>query len=121
MKKVKQVIWVIMHYEVMGLPENSHIDSVQFHVSSSRKKAEEYIRSSGVASHSWWQVHPHLLDAKGDDAVVEGKEVYYYSHRGAPLKSAPIRRATNAFRKHTARYPEFYSTSNVGATQCPSR
>ena len=107
MKKDKQIIWVVMHYEYMGLPDSPRIDSVQFHVSSSLKEAEKYIRGGGVESHSWWQIHPHVLDA---EELSEGDVVNYYSHRGRHLKSAPFARAKAAFLKHTARYPEFYST-----------
>jgi hypothetical protein len=108
MKKRKQVVWVVMHYEYMGLPTSAWIDSMQFHVSSSLKNAEKYIRTLHVDAHSWWQVHPHVLDASLDDWDSEGTEVYYYSHRGTQLKSAPQTRAFKAFQKHTARYPEFY-------------
>ncbi len=97
-----------MHYEFMGLPP--HIDSVQFHVASSLKKAEKYIRSHGVEAHSWWQVHPHVLDLEGEATLSEGEEAYYYSNRGTQLKSAPTKRAAQAFQKHMARYPEFYSS-----------
>lgn len=98
-----------MHYEWMGLPESARIDSVQFHVSSSLKKAEKYIRCQGVDSHSWYQVHPYVLDARGDDRYIEGVEVYYYNHRGTRLKSPPTGRTLSAFRRHVARYPQFYS------------
>jgi hypothetical protein len=111
MKKDKQTVWVIMHYEFMGLPTAPHVDSVQFHVASSLKKAEKYVRSSWVEAHSWWQVHPHVLDAEGEELSTEGDQVYYYSHRGSKLKSAPMKRAAKAFRKHTARYPEFYCSA----------
>src|SRR5262245_8297447 len=99
-----------MHYEILGQPESTYIDSIQFHVSSSLKKAEKYIRSSIVDAHSWWQVHPHMLDANGEE--VDGDQVYYYSYRGARLKSAPISRAMRAFAKHVAKYPQFYPSSN---------
>jgi hypothetical protein len=97
-----------MHYEFMGLPNSPHLDSVQFHVSSTLKKAEKYMRIGSVAAHSWWQVHPHTLDADGGDWLYEGEEVYYYSHRGTPLKSAPVHRALAAFRKYVALHPERY-------------
>lgn len=100
-----------MHYEWMGLPSSPHIDALQFHVSSSKKKAEEYIYGSGVDAHSWWQIHPHVLDAKGEEAIAEGQEVSYYSHRGTSLKSAPHTRTFKAYEKHTARYPEFYGST----------
>jgi len=98
-----------MHYEFMG-PESPHIDSIQFHVSSSLKKAEKYIRSSGVDSHSWWQVHPHPLDADGEEMQTEGDKVYYYNYGGTRLKSAPVKRARAAFTKHVAKYHDIYSS-----------
>jgi hypothetical protein len=103
----KRTVWVVMHYEVMGLPDNYRVDSVQFHVSSSRDKAEEYVRRVRVDAHSWWQVHPHVLDAAD---FAEGEEVYYYSYRGARLRAAPTGRAVAAFRRHVARHPEWYAT-----------
>jgi hypothetical protein len=109
-QKRKQTIWVIMHYEIIG-PDSPHPDAMQFHVSSSLKKAEKYIRTQYADSHCWWQVHPHVLDTKGD----EGAEVYYYSHRGTPKKSPPpSSRVVALFRKHVARYPERFSC-------CPDR
>jgi hypothetical protein len=107
MRKTGSTVWVVMHYEFMGWP-NYRIDSVQFHVSSTLGKAEEYVRTVRVDSHSWWQVHPHVVDATDFD---EGREVHFYSHRGTPLKGAPWTRARAAFLKHVARYPEFYPST----------
>jgi len=101
----KRTIWVVMHYEIMGVPDAPRVDSVQFHVSSSLGKAEEYIRSVLVDAHSWWQVHPHVVDTTD---FAEGEEVYYYSHRGTRLRTAATGRAVAAFRRHAARNPEFY-------------
>ena len=105
MSRRARTVWVVMHYEIMGLPRSTHVDSVQFHVSSSPENAEAYVRGVRVASHSWWQVHPHVIDSAG---VGEGDEVSYYSHRGARLRAAPTKRAIFAFLKHAARYPEQY-------------
>ena len=52
MGRRKRTVWVVMHYEIMGVPDAHRVDSVQFHVSSSLNKAEESIRSSRVDSHS---------------------------------------------------------------------
>jgi hypothetical protein len=106
MSQRKRTVWVVMHYEIMGLPDSPRVDSVQFHVSSSLEKAEEYMRNSRVDTHSWWQVHPHEVDA--DPFVGEGDEVHYYSHRGTQLTAAPTTRAISAFRRHAARHPERY-------------
>lgn len=102
MSPSKRTVWVVMHYEIMGPPNSPWVDSVQFHVSSSLEKAEEYIQRTHVSAHSWWQVHPHVVDSADFD---EGEEVHYYSHRGTRLKAAPTRRSITAFRKHAARHP----------------
>jgi hypothetical protein len=104
----KRTVWVVIHYEIMGVPDAPWVDSIQLHVSSSLGKAEEYIRSVRVDAHSWWQIHPHMIDSVDFD---EGKAVYYYSQRGTRLKAAPTRRAITAFRRHAARHPEFYSAN----------
>jgi hypothetical protein len=106
MARRKQFVWVVMHYEIIGTPKAPQIDSIQFHVSSSLAKAEAYIRSCWVDAHSWWQVHPHEVNAT--DRLNEGEEVYFYTRRGARLRSAPTAKAIAAFRKHVARYPEIY-------------
>ena len=103
MSQRKRTVWVVMHYEIMGLPDQPRVDSVQFHVASSLGKAEEYVRRSHVASYSWWQVHPHVVDTADVD---EGEEVYYYSHRGTRLKMAPTKRSIAAFRRYAVRHPE---------------
>jgi hypothetical protein len=98
MKKRRKTVWVVMHYEYTRTGDALVIDCLQFHVSSSLKKAEEYIRSWWVYPFSWWQVHPHLVD---DDDVswTEGKRVFYYSHKGTSLRAAPFKRAENAFKR----------------------
>lgn len=101
----KLTVWVVMHYEIMGLPESPRVDSIQFHVSSSLERAEQYVRTMSTDAHGWWQVHPHLVDCTEGG---EGNEVYYYSHRGTRLRAAPTRRAITAFRKHAARHPEWW-------------
>jgi len=98
-----------MNYEFMGSSGSPRIDSVQFHVSSSLRKAEAYIRKHHVDAHSWWQVHPHVIDTIEFD---EGLEVHFYSHRGTPLRAAPTGRALAAFKKHVARYPEIYGQNS---------
>jgi hypothetical protein len=109
MNQRKRTVWVVIHYEIMGLPELPWVDSVQFHVSSSLDKAEEYIHRNFVASHSWWQVHPHMVDYDEIHADIdEGEEVYYYSHRGTRLRAAPMKRSISAYRKFVARHPEWF-------------
>ncbi|MHC5540204.1 hypothetical protein ACYOEI_18450 [Singulisphaera rosea] len=105
MSQRMRTAWVVMHYEIMGLPDYYRIDSIQFHVSSSLEKAEEYMRRHFVSSYSWWQIHPHVVDTTNYD---EGREAYYYSHRVTRLKSPPMKRAIAAYRKYAAQHPEWY-------------
>jgi len=101
MSKEKPItVWVIMHYEIMF---DDHIDGLQFHVSSTRMKAEQYINNSGIAPYSWWQLHPHRIDHDPKSDGEEGIEVYYYSHTGRPLKSAPQKQALAAYQRAKAR------------------
>src|SRR5262245_15489714 len=106
MTKRKRTVWVVMHYEIIGLPKAPQVDALQFHVSSSLAKAESYIRRGWVDAHSWWQVHPHVVDSKDPD---EGEKVYYYTRRGRRLKAAPMKQAIAAFHRHVKRFPEFYA------------
>jgi hypothetical protein len=106
MPKKKQMVWVFMHYEYMGAGSSERIDSVQFHVSSSRRKAEKFVREMWVQPFSWWQVHPYVVDA--DDWLSEGEEVYYYSHKGAPLRRPPYKRALRAWERDKVKNPDMH-------------
>jgi hypothetical protein len=110
MPQRKQMVWVVMHYEIIGMPDNYWVDALQFHVSSTLARAEKYIRNCHVDTHSWWQVHPHVVD--GTDFLTEGDEVYFYSRRGTRLKAAPTKKAIATFRKFVARNPELFPTTS---------
>jgi hypothetical protein len=90
--KPPSTVWLIMHYEFMF---EGKLDCMQFHVSSTLKKAEAYVKKSGVMPYSWWQVHRYVVDEHGD-----GEEVYYYSHQGRRLNKAPHDQALRAFWKY---------------------
>ncbi len=94
-RKMKATVWLIMHYEFMF---EGKLDCMQFHISSSLKKAEVYVKKSGVMPYSWWQVYRYVVDEDGD-----GEEVYYYSYQGKPLKKAPWKQARRAFDAAKAR------------------
>jgi hypothetical protein len=94
-KRKPVTVYVIMHYEYF---EGGHIDCLQFHVASSLKKAEAYFKIVHVDPHSWWQVHPHVIDHNPKDGW-EGEEFYYYSYRGKRLKEPPHQQARKAWEK----------------------
>ncbi len=84
-----------MHYEFML---EGTLDCLQFHVSSTLKKAEAYVKKSVVMPYSWWQVHPYVVDEH-----CEGDEVYYYNYQGKRLKKKPWTQARRAFDAAKAR------------------
>ena len=116
-KRPRITVWVVMHDEVM---RGEQIDSVQFHVSSSLKEAEKYISRHWVAPYSWWQVHPHVVDHDDSCEGEEGDEVYYYTHKGKPRMSAPLRRALAAFRKAAAKNPEWFGLPGMESNPAPT-
>jgi hypothetical protein len=89
-------VWVVMRYEIF---HGEVVDSVEFHVASSLKAAERYMKQVHVAPYSWWQVHPYVVDHDLKRDGWEGEDVYYYSHTGRPLKAVPTRRAISAFQR----------------------
>lgn len=89
LSKRKITVWLIMHYEFMF---EGKLDCLQFHVSSTLKKAEAYVKKSRVMPYSWWQVHRYVVDDYADS-----DEVYYYSYLGRRLKKAPHDQALRAF------------------------
>jgi hypothetical protein len=106
MAKRKQTVWVVMHYEFVGAEPCEYIDAVQFHVASSRRRAERHIRGRWVFPFSWWQVHPHALDYDGCER--EGAIVYYYSHKGKPLARPPYKQAKNAWERDKIENPHLH-------------
>ena len=97
----QKTVWVVMHYEIMGAEPHVVVDCVQFHVSSTLKKAEQYIRGRWVYPFSWWQVHPLIVDTDGD----ESNEVQFFGHRGKPLRKAPTQQAIRAYKQDRLKFP----------------
>jgi len=88
----KKRVWVVMHYEIT---HDYSADCLQFHVSSSLRKAEQYITRYWMVPWSWWQIYPYVIDH--DDCLGdEGEEVCYYSHTGKCLKVAQFTEAQQA-------------------------
>ncbi|HQR42179.1 MAG TPA: hypothetical protein PLX97_05830 [Gemmatales bacterium] len=91
-------VWVIMHYEYFY---DGQIDCLQFHVSSTLKKAEAYMRRLYMAPYSWWQVHSYVID-NDHEKDWDDEQVHFYNNRGKSLKKAPHKQAMRAFEKANA-------------------
>src|SRR5690348_1832563 len=97
MKKRRQTVWVVMHYEYRRFEGVMEVGCLLSHVSSTQKGAEAFICRCSVPSYSWWQLYPKVVDC--DDLLIERHEIYYYSHRGTLLQSLPFKRAELAFKR----------------------
>jgi hypothetical protein len=95
MRKKETIVWVVMHYEYRRINGELLADCLLSRVSSTRRKAEEFIRCCSVSSYSWWQIYPKVVD--GGDLPIKWNAIFYYSHRGTLLQSLPFKRAENAF------------------------
>lgn len=68
-----------------------------FHVASSLKQVEKYVRDHHVMPYSWWKVECRVLDELSDKP-----ETHYFDYRGQPRKSAPHASALRAYEKWQA-------------------
>jgi hypothetical protein len=89
-------LWVVVHCEIMGTSKHPHVDEMVFHVASSRPKAERYLRASVVAAYSWWKLLRYKLD---DPDSYDAAETLFYTHKGKPVASPPIKLAFARFKK----------------------
>ena len=95
MKRARDV-WVILHCEWVRKPEDRFIDEMVFHVASSLKAAECYVRELQGMPKSWWKIERFPLDKSVDAA----QETRLYNHKGTPRKS-PMNAAFRYFEKYS--------------------
>ena len=94
MKPRKPVVWVVIHCEYLPREDLPYIDEMVFHVASSLKAAEHYLRPLHVDAYSWWKVERRSIDLPEDNPAR-----HYYTYRGAPRKSPPHAAARRAYDK----------------------
>jgi hypothetical protein len=105
MAKKQATAWVLVHCEYMGTGPCIYVDSLVSHVSSSRRRAEAYVRDVHVDPYSWWELREFVVDCKDHDrdGAAHVEEVLFYSHRGTPLRRAPFKRARTAYDRELRR------------------
>ena len=87
-------IYIVLHHEIMGPPNNYRADEMVFYTCSSMKKALALIKGSGVDRWSWWEIQVQDLD---DQEWPE--HVGYYGLRGGKLKKPPYEKCVEIFKK----------------------
>jgi hypothetical protein len=102
MKKRRKTVWVVMYHYFMRFEGEVIAENSLFHVASTKRQAEEYIRSRNPPSSSWWEIHPKILDCR--DVVGDRYDIFYYTHKGNPSQSYPYAKAERAFRREEAKH-----------------
>lgn len=87
-------IFIVLHHEIMGRPDNLRADEMVFFTCTSMEKAIGLIKSSGVARWSWWEIQKQELDSHDWP-----EHVGYYGLRGGKLSRPPYERCVEIFRK----------------------
>src|SRR5262249_41411584 len=91
-------VWVVIHCEIMQFGDTPVIDEMVLHVSSTKRRAERYIKGRSVMDYSWWKIQRYRVDTVNDDDDDHGP-VFCYTHRGTAIQSPPIKRAISRFKK----------------------
>ncbi len=87
-------IFIVVHHEIMGPPDDLRDDEMQFYTASSLKKALKLIRESHVDRWSWWEIQVQELDGH------EWPEhVGYYGPRGGKLAQPPVEKCKQLYKR----------------------
>ena len=87
-------IFIVLHHEIMGTPEDCRADEMVFYTCDSLKKAINLIRKSGVDRWSWWEIQSQELN--GHDWP---EPVGYYGLRGGKLAKPPYDKCVELFKE----------------------
>ncbi len=91
-------IFIVLHHEIMGTPENCRADEMVFYTCDSLKKAINLIRKSGVDRWSWWEIQSQELNR-----LDWPEHVGYYGLRGGKLAKAPYEKCVELFKKERSK------------------
>ncbi|MEI7460452.1 MAG: hypothetical protein WCK15_13660 [Pirellula sp.] len=87
-------IFIVLHHEIMGTPEDCRVDEMVFYTCDSLKKAINMIRKSGVDRWSWWEIQ-----SQETNRLDWPEHVGYYGLRGGKLAKAPYEKCVELFKK----------------------
>lgn len=87
-------IFIVLHHEIMGTPEDYRVDEMTFYTCTSMEKALALIKSSHVDRWSWWEIQTQELDSHDWP-----EHVGYYGRRGGRLSEPPYEKCVEIFKK----------------------
>lgn len=93
---------MVAHCEVVGRKKTNHfISTLPFHVSSTLKRAEAFIKKHpGFDKNSWWEVRGFVVDCKNDDTEDRSQivDVRCYNYLAKPITPEAVTKLASKFR-----------------------
>jgi hypothetical protein len=87
-------IFIVLHHEIMGTPEDYRADEMVFYTCDSLKEAINLIRKSRVDRWSWWEIQSQELNR-----LDWPEHVGYFGLRGGKLAKVPYEKCVDLFKK----------------------
>ncbi len=88
-------IFIVLHHEIIGTPDDYRVDEMVFYTASSMKTALALIKKSRVDRWSWWEIQVQDLDR-----CEWPEHVGYYGLRGGTLTKPPHDKCVAMFKKN---------------------
>jgi len=87
-------VFIVLHHEIMGTPEDYRADEMVFYTCTSLEKALELIKTCRVERWSWWEIQIQEMDIHGWP-----EHVGHYGRRGGKLAKPPHEKCVEIFKK----------------------
>ena len=87
-------IFIVLHHEIMGPPDQLRADEMVFYTCSSLKKALNLIKTVHVSKWSWWEIQVQELDS-----IEWPKHVGLYGRRGGKFTKSRYEKCVEIFKK----------------------
>jgi len=86
-------IFIVLHHEIMGTPEDCRADEMVFYTCDTMRKAFGLIKKSGVVRWSWREIQSQKLNS-----IDWPEHVGYYGPRGGKLAKPPYDKCVEIFK-----------------------
>ena len=87
-------IFIVLHHEIMGTPDDCRADEMVFYTCDSMKKALGLIKKSRVDRWSWWEIQSQKLND-----MDWPEHAGFYGPRGGKLAKPPYDKCVELFKK----------------------
>lgn len=89
-------VFLVVHHEIMGTPDNCRVDEMVFYTCTSLKRALGLIKKSRVDRWSWWEIQSQELNR-----LDWPEHLGLYGPRGGELAKPPFDKCVELYkRKH---------------------